>query len=255
MNRGAGRQRVFLTQGDGLLFERLLGEACELVGAEVHAYCLMSNHFHLLLHCPNGGVSEFMQRTASLYTKGFNARVGRDGPVFRSRFHSLVVESPEYLDRVGRDIHRNPTDVSPPVSLQRYRWSSFRCYAGRSEAPCWLRLTRLLDMHGGERRAYTTFVEGEIVPGRLRLEAVEAVIEMLLDECDEVEIGQRRGLARVVAIGMLERSHGEVRASLEQLLAFTSAGSRRVALHRASRRFDEFPTLARVVDRAIDLAA
>jgi REP element-mobilizing transposase RayT len=76
MNRGADRERIFFTINDGLAFERLLAEGTERVAVEVHAYCLMPNHFHLLLHCPDGGLSSFMQQIGSTYSRRINARNG-----------------------------------------------------------------------------------------------------------------------------------------------------------------------------------
>jgi REP element-mobilizing transposase RayT len=80
MNRGADRERIFYTKGDGEAFESLLAEGSERFGVEAHAYCLMPNHFHLLLHCPLGGLSEYMQRLGSIYSRRINRRLGGDGP-------------------------------------------------------------------------------------------------------------------------------------------------------------------------------
>ena len=126
MNRGADRERIFFTRNDGLAFEHLLAEGSERWGVEVHAYCLMPNHFHLLLHCPNGGLSKYMQRIATQYSTRINARVGGDGPMFRSRFRSILLDSPTYIAQAGRYIHRNPLELSPPVDPTSYRWSRDR---------------------------------------------------------------------------------------------------------------------------------
>ncbi|WP_395159643.1 transposase [Ilumatobacter sp.] len=77
------------------------------VQGEVLAYCLMDNHFHLLLHCQSGGLSDAMQRLGSAYTRHVNDRVGRDGPLFRGRFHSRLIGDVRYLANVVRYIHRN----------------------------------------------------------------------------------------------------------------------------------------------------
>jgi REP element-mobilizing transposase RayT len=154
MNRGADRERIFFTKGDGEAFERLLAEGCERSSVEVHAYCLMPNHFHLLLHCPDGGLSKFMQRIATQYSRRINARVGGDGPLFRSRFRSILIDSPEYVGHVGRYIHLNPMELSPPVAIERYRWSSLRYYAGEAAPPPWLHTSTLLGFCSGEYMAY-----------------------------------------------------------------------------------------------------
>ena len=135
MNRGAARQAVFHSATDGRTFEGLLGRAARRFGVEVHAYCLMTNHFHLLLHCPDGGVSDFMQFLGASYTRHLNDRLGRDGPIFRGRFRSLLIDSDRYLAAVGRYIHRNPLDIGPDTDLAQYRWSSFRHYCDPVDCP------------------------------------------------------------------------------------------------------------------------
>ena len=156
MNRGADRERIFFTKGDGEAFEGLLAEGAAQVGIEVHAYCLMPNHFHLLLHCPNGGLSTYMHRVGTRYSRRVNARLGGDGPVFRSRFRSILIDNPRYLARAGRYIHRNPLELARPAELAAYRWSSLRHYAGLAPAPSWLHTSTLLAFCSGD---YLTYVE------------------------------------------------------------------------------------------------
>jgi REP element-mobilizing transposase RayT len=143
VNRGADHQRIFLSKSDGEAFEHLLAEGVEQSSIELHAYCLMPNHFHLLLHSPDGGVSTFMQRVGSLYSRRIKYRADGDGPVFRSRFRSIPLRSFEHVAEVGRYIHRNPADLSPPVDVTTYRWSSLQFYAEVATAPAWLRMSTL----------------------------------------------------------------------------------------------------------------
>ncbi len=254
MNRGAGHQQVFFTQQDGRQFERLLSDAHTLFGVEVHAYCLMRNHYHLLLHCPETGLSPFMQHVGAIYTRRLNERLGRDGPLFRSRFHSILIDSAEYLAWAGRYIHRNPLDVSPSVRLDQYRWSSFRYYAGRLATPSWIRTSMLLDMFGGSRASYAEFVDGETTHRATAPTTLAAIIDMLLEEADWT-IDERRGLNRTVAIEMLSHCDADIRTGLEQLLAFPSGDARRMAQLRARRRVEQLPELSRVVAIALELAA
>src|SRR5262245_19329101 len=98
----------------------------------------MPNHFHLLVRCPVGALSPFMQSISSGYTKRLNLRLGRDGPIFRSRFRSKLVLDAEYRHLAGRYIHRNPIDLGRCEALDEYRWSSLRYYTGRVAAPTWV---------------------------------------------------------------------------------------------------------------------
>ena len=90
-NRGVDRQDVFSGDGDYLLFEQLLEESVSRFALEVHAYALMSNHFHLLVHCPDGRLSDAMQRICGRFGAAYNRRTKREGPVFTNRFKSVAV--------------------------------------------------------------------------------------------------------------------------------------------------------------------
>ena len=156
MNRGADRERIFFSKGDGEAFEDLLAEASDRLDVEVHVYCLMPNHFHLLLHCPSGGLSAFMHLVGAGYSRRTNDRFGGDGPVFRSRFRSRLIDSPLYLAEVGRYIHLNPLELSLPSGLLGYRWSSLPIYAGITPSPAWLHTSTLMQFCSGD---YLTFLE------------------------------------------------------------------------------------------------
>jgi REP element-mobilizing transposase RayT len=143
MNRGVDRAIVYLHDRDRLTFEKLMGQLADELGIEIHAYCLMGNHYHLLVHCPHGGLSTFMQQLSSSYTRIINERLGRDGPLFRGRFHSVPVQSDTQIARTAAYIHRNPIDLVPEAALSAYRWSSYGVYLGRRAAPPWLTRTTI----------------------------------------------------------------------------------------------------------------
>lgn len=82
MNRGIDHGDVFFADTDRIEFGQRLGDVFDRFGIRTHAYCLMDNHFHLLLHCPEGRLSDAMQRLGSLYTRHVNDRLGRDGALF-----------------------------------------------------------------------------------------------------------------------------------------------------------------------------
>jgi putative transposase len=144
-NRGADRQDIFSADRDYLLFEDLVAESVDRFAIEVHAYALMSNHFHLLLHCPEGNLSEAMQRICGRFGAAYNQRTRREGPVFTSRFKSVAVTSDAQLDQVGRYIHRNPLVIVTPPALRSYRWSSLGALTGARDRPTWLSTGTLSD--------------------------------------------------------------------------------------------------------------
>lgn len=112
VNRGVDHQPIFFDDSDRVDFGRLLGVGHDRFGVEVHAYCLMTNHFHLLVHCPNGGLSDFMHDVTATFTRHVNDRLGRDGPLVRGRFRSFIVDSDAYVLCATRYIHRNPLDIA-----------------------------------------------------------------------------------------------------------------------------------------------
>lgn len=160
MNRGAGRRKIFRTVGDRALFLRLLGDASAIFGVEVHAYCLLDNHYHLLLHTPLGGLGRAMRHLAGVYTQRFNRRHGTDGPLFRGRYRAILVDRDAYLLRLGRYIHFNPVAAGAAAHPREWRWSSYRAYVGAARPPAWLVCAPTLEMLGGGHRhhRYRDFV-------------------------------------------------------------------------------------------------
>jgi putative transposase len=120
----------------------------------VHAYCLLTNHYHLLLHTPHGALSSAMQRCASRFTLATNRRHGRDGPIFRGRFKSVLVEDDSQLTHLTRYIHRNPVEARLVTRPEARPWSSAGAYVGTAVAPEWLYTASVLAMFGGSTAAY-----------------------------------------------------------------------------------------------------
>jgi REP element-mobilizing transposase RayT len=157
INRGADRQDVFSCEADFAYFETLMADAVATHGIEIHAYSLMDNHFHQLMHCPEGGLSAAMKDIQSVYVGCYNHHHDRTGPMFEGRFTSHLVEGSAARHLAGRYVHRNPLDIVPGRLLASYRWSSFRHYASGSTAPSWL-TTDELDGQFQNRSAYERYV-------------------------------------------------------------------------------------------------
>lgn len=149
-NRGAGRQPVFLCDEDRYEFLDLLALVHERYQIETHAYCMMTTHFHLLWRLPKATMSEAAQLLFAMYTRRFNQRHDRDGPLLRSRYYSSLIDSEEYLLAAAKYIHRNPVEagITTDRELHLYKWSSFPAYVGFAEAQPWLRRGELLVQFG-----------------------------------------------------------------------------------------------------------
>lgn len=154
MNRGDRREAIFKDDKDRELFLETLGQACVKTGWQVHAYCLMPNHFHLVLETPQANLVAGMKWFLGTYTGRFNRRHKLFGHLFSGRYKSLVVDGSGngYLKTVCDYVHLNPVRakmIAPEQKLAAYRWSSFRLYLSPPrKRPNWVRVSRLLGEHG-----------------------------------------------------------------------------------------------------------
>jgi REP element-mobilizing transposase RayT len=150
MNRGDRREAIFVDDTDRRCFLRTLGEACEKTGWRVHAYCLMSNHFHLIVETPRANLVDGMKWFLGTYTGRFNRRHRLFGHLFSGRYKALIVDQSGngYLKTVCDYAHLNPVRAKllrPEQSLREYRWSSWPEYLKRpGRRVAWLRPDRLL---------------------------------------------------------------------------------------------------------------
>jgi REP element-mobilizing transposase RayT len=126
MARGNGKQEIFLDETDNRYFLKLLIEAKNVRDAKIYAYCLMGNHYHLLIKCNT--LPEFCKEVNQTYAHYFNAKSGTVGHVFQSRYKSFPVEKEDYLLCVLRYIHRNPVKAGMVSSPMDYFWSSYKDY-------------------------------------------------------------------------------------------------------------------------------
>jgi REP element-mobilizing transposase RayT len=257
MNRGVARQQTFHSDADRVEFGRLLGVGHERFGVEVHAYCLVPNHYHLLLHCPYGGLSAFMQQLGSVFTRHVNERLGRDGPLFRGRFRSIAVTDDRQLLATVRYIHRNALDVPGITDVVEYRWSSHRTYLGSRRAPPWLRTDTVLAHFAGDPDRFAAFVRGDVEEqlGARRLTGtmLQGTVELVVGEFDTEMTRSSQGVARTVAAVLSDDAEPpELRAAACELLTGSPTPA---TLARARRAVRTEPVLLTVVDRVRQLCA
>jgi putative transposase len=152
MARGNERRSIFRDDQDRRLFLETLGEMVQQFGVVVHAYCLMTNHYHLVVETPLGNLSRAIGWLQVTYTVRFNRRHRRSGHLFQGRFKAQVVEAAEHAQWLVPYVHLNPVrprqkgamiPVERRAELERYQWSSHRDYAGLRQKPEWLSLAWL----------------------------------------------------------------------------------------------------------------
>lgn len=166
MNRGRHREVIFPDETFFQLFLDTLEETVVRFDLVVHAYCLMSNHYHLLVSTPNGNLQRAMRHLGGVYTQRYNRRQQLDGSLFRGRYKAILVDSDEYLLHVSKYIHQNPQEASMVANLQDYRWSSYPAYVNKARAAKWLTRSEVYDQLTQSRqkaRRYRAYVE-EIEP-------------------------------------------------------------------------------------------
>jgi REP element-mobilizing transposase RayT len=154
MNRGDRREEIFRDDVDRKRFLEALEAVCQKTGWQVHAYCLMSNHFHLVVETPRANLVQGMKWLLGTYTMRFNRRHKLSGHLFAGRYKSLLIDgaTPGYLRTVCDYVHLNPVRarlVGRRERLQKYRWSSYPSYLrSREKRESWLRCDRLFGEHG-----------------------------------------------------------------------------------------------------------
>ena len=127
-NRGARRYDTFIDDEDRASFLDYVIKACDRFGARLVSYCLMANHYHLVMHCPDGQVSSIVQTYAANYTRTFNRDHGFDGRLHSARFHNTLLTSLEHAVVATRYGHRNPIEVR--YDAISFPWSSLGIFAG-----------------------------------------------------------------------------------------------------------------------------
>jgi putative transposase len=138
MNRGRNKAAIFLSSHDFNSFLILLRQACERFNVKVLAYCLMSNHYHLLIHTPEANLSRFMRHVDGVSTQRYNRQYKKDGSLFKGRFKSILVEEEDYLIRLIRYIHLNPFKAKMNTDPHKYAWSSHQYYLSGKDEGEWL---------------------------------------------------------------------------------------------------------------------
>jgi len=143
-SRGDRRDDIYLDDEDRQQFLALLGEVCDLYNWVCHAYCLMSNHYHLLIETPDANLAKGMRQLNGVYSQFFNRRHDFVGHVFQGRYKAIHVEKESYLLELSRYIVLNPVRAEMVRSAKDWPWSSYRATAGLSTAPKWLHTDWLL---------------------------------------------------------------------------------------------------------------
>lgn len=161
MNRGIAHKQIFFSTKHKQMFLTFLAEIYKIYGIETHAYCLMDNHYHLIIHTPRGNLSDAIQYLNSKFAQYVNFTMKRDGPLFRGRYKAIIISADDYLIRLSKYIHLNPVSAKILKLPEKYKWSSYPVYLGKEECPTWLITREIMTRFGLNdfHKLYKIFVE------------------------------------------------------------------------------------------------
>ena len=249
--RGNARQDIFLDPTDREVFLDALGREIDQQGWRCYAYCLMDNHYHLLIETPEANLSQGMRRLNGVYAQRFNRRHQRAGHLLQGRYQSIVVEREPHLLELARYIVLNPVRAGMVSHPGAWPWSSYTAMAQLQPSPPWLQAQWLLDQLGQSKptavQAYCTFVtdglgaespwgglEGQIWLGseRFRERMAALIPEALLDNVPVYQTCPVRP-----SVGQVMASVGEAYLiSADRVLKRDHAGAFQAAVYLLRRR-------------------
>jgi len=150
-SRGNARAAIFCDDADRLEFLGVLGNIVEQYNWCCHSYCLMDNHYHVLVETPDANLSAGMRQLGGIYTQKFNRRHNQVGHVFQGRYKSILVEKYNYLLELCRYIVLNPVRARLVASPADYSWSSYGATAGLTNKVPFLCTDWILSQFGNNR--------------------------------------------------------------------------------------------------------
>jgi putative transposase len=215
-SRGDRREDIYFSDTDREAWLALLGQVCAQFNWVCHAYCLMSNHYHLVIETPEGNLARGMHQLNGVYTQMVNRTHGRVGHVFQGRYKAILVEKDSYLLELARYVVLNPVRAGMVGDVGDWPWSSYAAIVGSAPSPAWLQTHWLLGQFGRQRKraiaGYIDFVRAGVglpsiwdqLQGQIYLgspEFIERMQSSLAPDqpLDEIPRMQRRPLAKPLA--------------------------------------------------------
>ena len=215
-SRGDRREDIYLDDADRISWLTLFGQVCKRFDWVCHAYCLMDNHYHIVIETVGGNLSSGMRQLNGVYTQAFNRLHNRVGHVYQGRYKAILVEKDSYLLELSRYVVLNPVRAGLVKNADQWPWSSYSAMIGKRTCPAWLQTDWILTRFGRQRQqaiaAYRDFVgAGTGLPsiwndlrGQIYLGKEEFVKKMQQHvqpdkKIDEIPRVQRRAQAKPLA--------------------------------------------------------
>ena len=228
-SRGDGREDIYGGDEDRQAWLELFGNVCVRFNWRCHAYCQMSNHYHLVLETPEGNLAQGMRQLNGVYTQQVNRRYGKTGHVFQGRYKAILVDKDSYLLELARYVVLNPVRAAMVKDARDWPWSSYRAMIGETPLPSWLQRDWLLGQFSAQRKRaigmYIDFVRAGVglpslwgeLKNQIYLGNEPFVARMqkqvaAMDTLGEVPRAQRRALAK--PLSDYAKRHREAKAAM-----------------------------------------
>jgi len=262
-SRGDRQEAIFDDDQDRRVFLKVLGEVVSRYRWRCHAYCLMGNHYHLMIETPEANLTKGMRQLNGVFTQGSNRRHKRSGHLFQGRYKAIVVERESYFLELARYIVLNPVRAAMVKHPRQWVWSSYPAMIGKFAAPVWLTTDDLLAEFGkrraGARPKYEEFItEGmgaetiwKDLKGQIYLgndDFVEQMREKLGEREEDVNIPrvQQRG-----AVPKLSSIRRQYKNRDDAMLAAYETGT--YSYLEIAKEFGvHFTTVGRIVRQAVE---
>jgi putative transposase len=151
-SRGNARQRIYTSAADRQAFLAILASVVHRLHWLCHAYCLMDNHYHLVIETPEGNLARGMRQLNGVYTQWVNRNHHRQGHLLQGRYKAIVLDKESHLLEVCRYVVLNPVRAKRTRQAGQWPWSSYRATVGREAAPDFLTVDWVLGQLSEERR-------------------------------------------------------------------------------------------------------
>jgi putative transposase len=241
-SRGNEQKDVFRSKKDREQFLSYLETAVVRYGAVIHAYCLMSNHYHLLLETPAGNLSQVMRHINGAYTTYFNVKRKRVGHLFQGRYKAILVEADEYAAELSRYIHLNPVMAGIAAKPEEYEWSSYRQLIGLAETRAWLTSSFILGFFGKKsaRDKYREFVNESInreYDNPLKKVIASTILGSpdFVREMSQRHLGEKKADRNVPAVRVLNRPRVEEIIQAVEIVVKDEALAKKVSIYFCHR--------------------
>ena len=214
-SRGDRREDIYEDDTDRIKFLNIFSSVITQSNWICYAYCLMNNHYHLLIQTPDSNLSKGMRQLNGIYTQAYNRRYRKTGHLLQGRYKAVLVDHDSYLLELSRYIILNPVKAGLVDHAGEWKWSSYQAMIGQSQSPTWLSSDILLSQFSTQRKTaikrYLSFVEAGLKHGPIwpkvtsqiylgNSSFVDKVQQHLTNQKEDINIPkvQRRSVARTL---------------------------------------------------------